>query len=61
MDIKSKIEAKNKDALERMAKIQPFLVDIELEAKNIIPDMDEKTILHAGPPIEWDRSGVLIY
>ena len=70
MNIKNKIEAANKDALERMAKTQPILVDIEIEAKNIIPDMDEKTILHAGPPIEWNRmcgplkgaiAGILVY
>ncbi len=70
MDIKNKIEAANKDALERMAKIQPILVDIELEAMNVIPAMDEKTILHAGPPLEWDRmcgplkgaiAGILVY
>ncbi|MBS3815655.1 MAG: DUF1116 domain-containing protein, partial [Hadesarchaea archaeon] len=24
-------------------------------AKDVIPGMDEKTLLHAGPPVEWDR------
>ncbi len=70
MDIREKIEKANKVALEYMAKVKPFLVDIELEAMNIIPRMDERTILHAGPPIEWDRmcgptqgaiAGILVY
>lgn len=70
MDIREKIEKANKVALEYMAKVKPILVDIELEAMNIIPRMDEKTILHAGPPIEWDRmcgptqgaiAGILVY
>ncbi|MHA2245637.1 MAG: DUF1116 domain-containing protein [Candidatus Hodarchaeales archaeon] len=70
MDIREKIEEANKVALEHMANVQPILVDIELEAMNIIPGMDEKTILHAGPPIEWNRmcgptkgaiAGILIY
>ncbi|MHA2224048.1 MAG: DUF1116 domain-containing protein [Candidatus Hodarchaeales archaeon] len=70
MDIKEKIMLANQEALERMEKVQPVLVDIELEAKNVIPGMDEKTILHAGPPIEWPRmcepmkgaiAGILVY
>lgn len=31
----------------------PFLVDIAT-AKDVIPGMDENTILHAGPPINWE-------
>ncbi len=70
MAIKEKIEAANKQALDRMAEVQPILVDIELEARNIITEMDDKTIYHAGPPIEWNRmcgpmqgaiAGILVY
>ncbi|MFX1518168.1 MAG: DUF1116 domain-containing protein [Promethearchaeota archaeon] len=70
MSIKEKINEANKIALERMANVQPILVDIELEAMNVIPGMEKKTILHAGPPIEWDRmcgptqgaiAGILVY
>ena len=69
MEIKQKIEEANKEAIERMAKVRPILVDIDL-AKNVIPNMDSKTILHAGPPIEWERmsgptqgaiAGILVY
>ncbi|MFW9904420.1 MAG: DUF1116 domain-containing protein [Candidatus Thorarchaeota archaeon] len=70
MDIKKKIEASNELALKKMASAQPFLIDIELEAINTIPRMKKNTILHAGPPIEWERmcgpmqgaiAGILVY
>lgn len=70
MDIKEKIETANKLALSKMASVQPILVDIELEAMNTIPRMDKHTILHAGPPLEWERmcgptqgaiAGILVY
>ena len=70
MNIKKKIEQANEVALERMSNVQPILVDIELEAMNVIPAMDKKTILHAGPPIDWGRmcgptqgaiAGILVY
>ncbi|MCK4849409.1 MAG: DUF1116 domain-containing protein, partial [Candidatus Heimdallarchaeota archaeon] len=69
MDIKNKIEAANQDAINKMANVRPLLVDIDL-AKNVIPGMDSKTILHAGPPIKWERmcgptqgaiAGILVY
>ena len=70
MDIKNKIEQANDLALKKMVSVQPFLVDIELEAMNAIPRMGKNTILHAGPPIEWERmcgpmqgaiAGILVY
>ena len=70
MDIKKKIETANELALKKMTSVQPYLVDIELEAINTIPGMKTNTILHAGPPIEWERmcgpmkgaiAGILVY
>lgn len=49
-----KIEEANQEAIERIMSSQPILVDID-QAKNVIPGMHEKKILHAGPPIEWER------
>ncbi len=69
MAIKEKIKTANEEALKKMAEVQPILVDIDL-AINVIPRMDKKTILHAGPPIEWERmsgptqgaiAGILVY
>ncbi len=48
------IERANKEAIERMQKSQPTLVGLDI-AGNVVPGMRKKMILHAGPPITWDR------
>lgn len=48
------INKANAEALERLQKAQPTLVGIGVAIDNI-PGMTPKTILHAGPPITWDR------
>lgn len=48
------IEEANKEALKRINSSQAVLIDIR-NAIEVIPGMDENTILHAGPPITWDR------
>lgn len=48
------INKANAEALERLQKAQPTLVGIGVAIDNI-PGMTRKTILHAGPPITWDR------
>ncbi len=48
------IERANKEAIERMQKSQPTLVGLDI-AGNVVPGMKKKMILHAGPPITWDR------
>ncbi len=48
------IDRANEEAVKRMIDSQPILVDIE-QAKNVISGMTRKTILHAGPPVEWKR------
>lgn len=52
--IKEKIRTANKEVIERIINGQPALVGIG-KAKDTIPNMTAKTILHAGAPIEWDR------
>ena len=42
----------NKIAIDRMKSADPVLVDIQL-AKDVIEGLDQKTFLHAGPPIEF--------
>ena len=49
-----KIESANQEALRRMLAGDPVLVDV-ISAFEAIPDLREHMILHAGPPIEWDR------
>jgi len=49
-----RIEAANKEVLERILKAQPTLVGIGI-AQEVIPDMEKHTVLHAGPPIKWEN------
>lgn len=53
-DIKEKIEKANKEAVARLLAAQPVITGIG-KAGQDIPGMTKKTILHAGPPITWDR------
>lgn len=50
----AKIQEANKEALRRILAAQPTLVGMGI-AGEVIPGMTKKTILHAGPPITWDR------
>jgi hypothetical protein len=48
------IDAANEEAFKRYAESQPVLVDIG-RAIDVIPGMTPDTILHAGPPLTWER------
>ncbi|NLI00420.1 MAG: DUF1116 domain-containing protein, partial [Chthonomonadales bacterium] len=48
------IDAANREAIERITTGRPLLVGMGL-ARRTIPGMGERMILHAGPPIAWDR------
>ena len=49
----------NDAALARLEDAQPLLAGVGV-ARELLPEMGERTILHAGPPIEWrDMSGPL--
>ena len=50
----AKIEAANRKVMEIILAGTPKLVGLDV-ARNVIPGMTEDTILHAGPPITWDR------
>jgi hypothetical protein len=54
MDIKQKIEQANEEAANRLKQGDPVLVDIA-PAGEVIPGLSGKMIIHAGPPIEWQR------
>ncbi|QTU82923.1 acyl-CoA synthetase FdrA [Carnobacteriaceae bacterium zg-C25] len=50
------IDAENATVVQRMKEVQPFLVDV-VKAKTVIPELNDpqqKTLLHAGPPITWE-------
>lgn len=48
-----KIEQANQQALHKCLSVNPVLFDIQL-AKEAIPALREKRILHSGPPIAWE-------
>ena len=49
----------NDEAVARIDGAQPMLAGVGI-ARDLLPDMGERTILHAGPPIEWaEMSGPL--
>ena len=48
------IDAANMEALSRINSSQPVLIGVGI-ARDTIPGMTENTLLHAGPPITWDR------
>jgi len=52
-----KIAEANAEAAARILKAKPTIVGIGM-AKDVIPGMREKLVLHAGPPVTWeDMSG----
>lgn len=63
------IEKANSEATERMMEARPVLVGLG-KAREVIPGMRDDLLLHAGPPISWERAsgpmrgaiiGALIY
>lgn len=49
-----RIEDANAEALNRMFSADPVLVDV-VPATEAIPDLKDKMILHAGPPVDWEN------
>jgi hypothetical protein len=53
--VSQKIDAANRQALERLLAAEPVLVDV-IPAETAIPALREgRTVLHSGPPITWER------
>ncbi|HEY3312567.1 MAG TPA: DUF1116 domain-containing protein [Anaerolineales bacterium] len=48
------IEAANQEVINRIRRGQAFLVGMGI-ARDVIPGMHSRMMLHAGPPIEWGR------
>src|SRR5215208_1780531 len=53
-DEEMNIEEANRTAVERMTSARPMLTGIA-RARDVIPGMRDGLLLHAGPPIEWER------
>ena len=48
------IDEANQEVIKRICRGQPVLVGMGI-AQEVIPGMHAQMILHAGPPIEWER------
>ncbi len=48
------IEAANQEAVNRIMQGRPVLIGMGI-AREVIPGFHDRLILHAGPPITWDR------
>ncbi|HWQ06825.1 MAG TPA: DUF1116 domain-containing protein [Feifaniaceae bacterium] len=53
-ELLAKIELANKEALRRILAAQPTIVGLGIAGEEI-PGMTKHTILHAGPPVTWER------
>ena len=55
ISVEELIEKANREALERILAADPVLEDVR-RAGELIPELEaERFVLHAGPPIEWER------
>jgi hypothetical protein len=52
--MKARIEEANQEAVTRIQKAKPTLMDVST-AGDVIPGMKKSMILHAGPPVTWER------
>ena len=51
---KEKIESANQEAIKRILNAKPFLIGMG-KALDVIPGMKKNLLLHAGPPVTWDK------
>ncbi len=49
-----RVDRANQEAAQRMITARPRLVDVR-PAHEAIPGMHKRLLLHAGPPINWER------
>jgi hypothetical protein len=49
------IESANRTAVARMMSARPMLKTVA-PAREVVPGMDDRLLLHAGPPIDWERA-----
>ncbi len=54
MSVIARIEAANAEALKRILAGDPVLVDV-VPAREALAGLEQGLILHAGPPVGWDR------
>ena len=48
------INQANQKVVNKIMSARPMLTGLGL-ARDVVPDMKENLIMHAGPPIEWEK------
>ncbi len=48
------INEANQAIIEKVISAQPYLIDV-VPAKSVIKELNDKVLLHAGPPLTWDQ------
>lgn len=56
MGMKDKIDEANKAALDKILNAKPHWVDVQ-KAIDVCPGLEDNMIMHAGPPISWEKMG----
>ena len=49
-----RVDDANREAMEKMLSGDPVLIDV-IPAAEAIPTLKDRMILHAGPPVTWER------
>ncbi len=55
MSMKEEINEANMRAFNNMNEAHPYWIDI-VEARKAIPELEKQKLLHAGPPVSWDKA-----
>jgi hypothetical protein len=53
-DVAARIDAANAEAVRRLDQADPVLVDV-IPAREVVPALGERMVLHSGPPVGWQR------
>ena len=48
------INSANRAVIDKIISAQPYLMDV-VQAKTVIKELNEKALLHAGPPLTWEQ------
>ena len=51
----SQLQEANAEAMRRITAARCLLVDLRT-ARDVVPELDERMLLHAGPPLTWDSA-----
>ncbi len=54
MTVQDRIEQANREAVDRINRADPVLVDV-CPAGDVVPGLTDRMVLHSGPPVDWDH------